>query len=849
MESKKQSSSFNPTSFEQKWRQYWEKQGVYQPDLKSAKKPYYNLMMFPYPSAEGLHVGNMYAFTGADINGRYQRMKGFDVFEPIGLDGFGIHSENYALKVGRHPKEQAKISAKNYYRQLHAIGNGFAFKNTLETYDPDYYRWTQWIFVQMFKHGLAYRKKSPLNFCPSCKTVLADEQVINGLCERCKSPVEKREMEQWFFKITDYAEKLLQNTFKQSFQWSDKVKIGQRNWIGKKEGIIIRYQVSGSKYQVECFTTRPDTNFGATFIVVAPEHPFVASLLNSKFNPPVGGQKLLEIRSYVEKAKHKSEMDRIAEGRKKTGVFTGFYAINQLTNNKMPIYITDFVLGHVGTGAVVGVPGHDLRDFEFAKEFNLPIIRVVVGKDGDKTEVTREEQIQEEEGTMINSSFLDGKDIHEATKIIMDYLEEKGWGKRVTAYKLRDWCISRQRYWGAPIPMINCPVCGWQPVPEDQLPVLLPDLEDWKPEGTGKGPLAKLSSFVKTKCPKCGGEAKRETDVCDTFLDSSWYFLRYPSVGLLDGELPWDHEITRRWLPVTQYIGGAEHTVLHLLYARFVTMAFKDWGYIDFEEPFSRFYAHGLIIAEGAKMSKSRGNVVIPDVYIAKYGADALRTYLMFLGPFDQGGDFRDTGIAGMYRFLGRVWRLVSSVISIRQLAEKNPATEGSASLDLSFRKGGIRDDKMTRIMHHTIKEVTEDLENFRYNTAIAHMMEYVNKMTENREQITEEQIRVLLLLLAPFAPYMTEELWSQLTTHSSIHLHPWPLYDPKYLVEEEVTVVIQVNGKMRETIRIQNSESEIQNKVEEKAKKLEKTKKYLEGKTIRKVIFVPDRLINFVVS
>ncbi|MCJ7740223.1 leucine--tRNA ligase [Candidatus Microgenomates bacterium] len=912
MKPEKQSPSFNPTSFEQKWRQYWEKQGVYQPDLKSAKKPYYNLMMFPYPSAEGLHVGNMYAFTGADINGRYQRMKGFDVFEPIGLDGFGIHSENYALKVGRHPKEQAKISAKNYYRQLHAIGNGFAFKNTLETYDPDYYRWTQWIFVQMFKHGLAYRKKSPLNFCPSCKTVLADEQVINGLCERCKSQVEKREMEQWFFKITDYAEKLLQNTFKQSFQWSDKVKIGQRNWIGKKEGIIINYSITQlsnnpitiTPNTISCFTTRPDTNFGATFVVLAPEHPFVNVILNLFQDPKkIPDQarlaeatakrvrndiKVKEIKDYVERAKSKSEMDRIAEGRKKTGVFTGFYAINQLTNNKMPIYITDFVLGHVGTGAVVGVPGHDLRDFQFAKEFNLPIIRVVVGKDGDKTEITREEQIQEEEGTMINSSFLDGKDIHEATKIIMDYFVEKGCGKRVIEYKLRDWCISRQRYWGAPIPMINCPVCGWQPVPEDQLPVLLPDLEDWKPEGTGKGPLAKLSSFVKTKCPKCGGEAKRETDVCDTFLDSSWYFLRYPSVNIehktknieqksdtdtsevarrdssdgggISKQLPWDHEITRRWLPVTQYIGGAEHTVLHLLYARFVTMALKDWRYIDFEEPFSRFYAHGLIIAEGAKMSKSRGNVVIPDVYIAKYGADALRTYLMFLGPFDQGGDFRDTGIAGMYRFLGRVWRLVFSVILIPTASrEKNPdRISENAGDPSSFRNTGTpQDDTLRRVMHHTIKEVTEDLENFRYNTAIAHIMEFVNQLTDNLQLITNNHIKSLLLMLAPFAPHMTEELWhkfhltklEQLDKLSSIHLHPWPLYDPKYLVEEEVTMVIQVNGKTREIIKIQNSESGIQNKVEEEAKTSEKIKKYLVGMTIRKVIFVPGRLINFVIS
>ena len=897
----------NPQDFESKWQKIWEERRIYQPDLSNAKKPYYNLMMFPYPSAEGLHVGNMYAFTGVDIHGRFKRMQGYDVFEPIGLDGFGIHSENYAIKIGKHPKEQAKISEKNFYRQLKAIGNGFAWENRLETYDPDYYRWTQWIFVRMFKAGLAYRKKSPVNFCPSCKTVLSDEQVIDGACERCKSVVEKRDMEQWYFRITKYADKLLKNIKK--LEWTNKVKIGQRNWIGKKTGINIRYQVSGVRYQIECFTTRPDTNFGATFVVVGPENPFVSYLLSLPKLPESLKQL---ISAYVAKAKKTSEADRITAGHKKTGVFTGFYAVNQLNGYKMPIYISDFVLGNVGTGAVVGVPGHDLRDFEFAKEFDIPIIRVVVGKDGDKSPITRPEQVQEQEGTMINSEFLNGLDIHLATVKMMDHLAEKGWGKRVVEYKLRDWCISRQRYWGAPIPMIFCSTCaekgvGWFPVPEDQLPVQLPDLDDWKPEGTGKGPLAKIESFVKTKCPQCGGKAVRETDVCDTFLDSSWYFLRYPSVKtntiqdrkanpILDRkQLPWDPQITRKWLPVTQYIGGAEHTVLHLLYSRFIWMCFYDWGLFDFsakskhlggpatmpralgwEEPFRRFYAHGLIIAEGAKMSKSRGNVVIPDEYIRKYGADTLRTYLMFLGPFDMGGDFKDTGIAGMYRFLSRVWRLV-----IDSLSPRSP-------------KSLKENDKLEKIMHHTIKVVTEDLEKLRYNTAIAHIMEYVNQITDNREpsfaptcvgatagkQITINNIRTLLLLLAPFAPHMTEELWQKLSskyqvesskdeklnnkhatyyllhTTESIHLHPWPKYDPKYLVEDEVTIVVQINGKTREVIKIalkhlggsRMDSPEVEESVVTIAKNSEKVKKHLEGKTVRKVIFVPGKLINFVV-
>ena len=854
--------AFNPTSFEGKWQHYWEKVRIYQPDLKRARKPFYNLMMFPYPSAEGLHVGNVYAFTGADIYGRFKRMQGFEVFEPIGLDGFGIHSENYALKVGRHPKEQAIVSERNFYRQLHATGNGFAWENTLETYDPNYYKRTQWIFIQMFKHGLAYRKKSLVNFCPSCKTVLSDEQVIDGHCERCKSLVEKREMEQWFFKITAYGEKLYQNTFKESFKWSGKVKVGQRNWIGRKEGINITYPILSdtgpTKEKITCFTTRPDTNFGATFVVVAPEHDFVATLLNSKLKTQ--SSKLTEIEKYVKRAKAKSEMERIAEGREKTGVFTGYYAVNQLNDYKMPIFISDFVLGHFGTGAVVGVAGHDARDFQFANKFKLKIIRVVVGKNGDKSEITREEQVQEEEGTMVNSEFLNGMDIHEATEKIMDYLEEKGWGKRVTTYRLRDWCISRQRYWGAPIPMIYCKKCastapaqgGWYPVAEKDLPVELPDVSDWKPEGTGKGPLSKVKSFVETKCPNCKGPALRETDVCDTFLDSSWYFLRYPSVNKeSDGKnIPWDPDITKKWLPVDQYTGGAEHTVLHLLYARFITMALKDFGYLDFEEPFEQFYAHGLIIAEGAKMSKSRGNVVIPDAYINKYGADTLRTYLMFLGPFDQGGDFRDTGIAGMHRFLNRVWRLGSEVV-LNQ-SEVFLANTSTNKLRVTSSDNRRAQDTLTRSMHKTIKEVTDDIAALKYNTAIAHIMEYVNEISNVKSQMLNLDliyIKNLLLLLAPFAPFITEELWNNLALgRDSIHIHPWPSFDPKYLKEEKTVIIIQVNGKLRDSLKIASLEAKKQQTVEKEARKSGRVSKYLEGQKIKKTVFVPGKLINFVI-
>ncbi|MCL4339364.1 leucine--tRNA ligase [Patescibacteria group bacterium] len=883
----KVSSKLKPSEFEEKWQQEWEKRGVYQPDMKSAKKPYYNLMMFPYPSAEGLHVGNMYAFTGADINGRYKRMKGFDVFEPIGLDGFGIHSENYAIKIGKHPAQQAKISQKNFYRQLRASGNGFAWRNTLETYDPAYYKWTQWIFTQMFKRGLAYRKKSPVNFCPSCKTVLSDEQVIDGSCERCKSLVEKREMEQWYFKITNYANRLLGNLDK--LAWANKVKIGQRNWIGKSEGAMLKFKVKDMDIYFEMFDSVPQTFMAQTFTVIAPEHQAVYDLVKgTEYEKPV--------MEFVGKIKKKKAAQKFDIEKETEGIFTGRYIEYTPSKKLLPIWVASFVIADYGTG-VVNCSVHDQRDFIFAKKYGLPLHPVMFPDDPKEAEKIRKLEYcyhHAPEGILTEPVVFKGRRWEEVREDILSYIEKNGWGKRTAQYHLRDWCISRQRYWGAPIPMIECPDCGWVPVPEKDLPVLLPaDVADWKPEGTGKGPLAKIESFVNTKCPECGRPARRETDVCDTFLDSSWYHMRYPSIGLssisnfsdtqhlskadsirgaintafpkqsssgrgrssklissdnlpptTNDQLPWDPEITKKWLPVTQYIGGAEHTVLHLLYARFVAMVFKDLGMIGFEEPYTRFYAHGLIIAEGAKMSKSRGNVIVPDEYIRKYGADTLRTYLMFLGPFSHGGDFRDTGIAGMYRFLSRIWRLA------QEAQNSNVKTQ-------------ILDNSLLRVMHKTVKEVTEDMENFRYNTAIAHIMEYVNALTENKEQMAKNNIEVLLLLLAPFAPHMTEELWQYLThdpqptclagrraTHNykSIHHQPWPSYDPAMLVEDAVTIVVQVNGKVRDIISVKREAGSVKEDVEAEAKKSDKVQKYIAGKIIRKAIFVPGKLLNFVV-
>ncbi|MDO8494945.1 MAG: class I tRNA ligase family protein [bacterium] len=775
---------YNPSKIEKKWQKTWLKEGVYEPNFKNPREKgkFYNLMMFPYPSAEGLHVGNMYAFTGSDIYGRFKRMAGHDVLEPIGLDGFGIHSENYAIKVGTHPADQTKKSEKNFYRQLTEIGNGFAWKEKLETYDPEYYKWTQWLFIQMFKNGLVYRKKQPVNWCPSCKTVLADEQVIlahrnlgevgGGECERCGTKVIKKDLEQWFFKITDYAERLLNNL--EDIDWSEKIKVAQRAWIGKSEGALLKFSIAKSQSVIDVFTTRADTLYGATYMVLAPEHPLVNELKSQITNWD-------EVQAYREKAKGKTDIERTAEGKEKTGVeLKGIKAINPANNQEISVWIADYVLAGYGTGAIMAVPQHDERDAEFAKKFDLP--------------------------------FSD------APLVAVDEIVKKVSGKKITQYRLRDWLISRQRYWGPPIPMIHCEKCGWQPVPEKDLPVKLPKIEDFRPTGTDQSPLASVEKFYKTKCPNCKGEARRETDVSDTFLDSAWYYLRYPSAN--HKEEAFDPDVTKKWLPVDMYIGGAEHAVLHLLYVRFVAMALHDWGFLNFEEPMTRFRAHGLIIKDGAKMSKSKGNVVNPDEYIKKYGADALRMYLMFLGPFEQGGDFRDEGVAGITRFLNRVWALIDKV-------QKEDVAE------------------IQKTLHQTIKKVTEDIEGLHYNTAISQLMILLREI-EDVEVISRSQFEMVLKLLAPFAPHITEEIWrTVLKNKKSIHLEAWPEYNTKHLVEKTANLVLQINGKTREVMVVDRDLSEAQ--VKELVLASEKMQRHLDGKTIKKFIYLPNRLVNIV--
>ncbi len=803
---------------EKKWQAAWQKKGTYEPKLKSAKKPFYNLMMFPYPSAEGLHVGNMYAFTGTDIFGRAKRMQGYDVFEPIGLDGFGIHSENYAMKIGAHPLKLSKISEKRFYKQLEALGNGFAWNERLETYDPEYYKWTQWLFVQMWKHGLAYRKKQAVNWCPGCKTVLADEQVIDGKCERCSSIAEKKELEQWFFRITNYAERLLNNLAK--IDWSDRVKIAQRNWIGRSEGAHIDFRIDGhANHLIRVFTTRPDTLFGATYIVLAPEHELVKHLRELVTNYD-------DVQKYVKEASLRSEEDRIAENKEKTGVeLKGVKAVNPANGARIPIFIADYVLSTYGTGAIMAVPAHDERDFSFAKKFRIPM-KIVV-RDGS---VKLEEHLTEAyvgEGRLVNSDKFDGMTIEDAKWAITKFVG----GERKIQFRLRDWLVSRQRYWSPPIPMIFCEHCafnslgeqrempGWYAVPERDLPVKLPYVKEFRPEGKGESPLASVSSFYKVKCPHCGKNARRETDVSDTFLDSAWYFLRYPSAK--NKKVAWDKAITQKWLPVNMYIGGAEHSVLHLLYSRFVTMVMNDLGYVNFDEPFTKFRAHGLLIKEGAKMSKSKGNVVNPDEYIKKFGADSLRMYLMFLAPFEQGGDFRDAGILGVTRFLDRVWKMGQRVIE---------------------KKRARSDEPVVRALHKTIKKVTEDIAALQYNTAVSALMVFMNEAESL--SVGKKEFESFLKLIAPFSPHITEELWTALGNTSSIHRAEWPKFEAKFIKEDTFDLIIQVNGKLRGRIKAPVNATEAQ----ARALAEKEIRTSLKGIKVRKVIYVANRLVNFVV-
>jgi len=826
---------YNPQKIEKKWQRQWEKWKLFKTPDKPKKPKFYVLDMFPYPSAEGVHVGHLRGYTFSDLIAKKKIMEGFNCLHPMGWDAFGLPAENFAIKTGIHPAKLTKKSIANIKKQLLSAGFGYDWKREICSCETNYYKWTQWMFLQLYQAGLAYKKEAAVNFCPSCKTVLANEQVIDGRCERCSSLVEKKYLKQWFFKITDYAERLLNGLNK--IDWPEKIKIMQKNWIGKSEGTDIKFLTGGermssnSQFSIDVFTTRVDTLFGCTYVVIAPEHPLIEEL-KSKIENWNG------VERYIKEAKKKTEIERLAEDKEKTGIeIRGIRAINPVNNQEVPIFVAGYVLMEYGTGAIMAVPAHDQRDFIFAKKHNLPIVEVIKSTDG-KSSVTRAlakgkeetlvsspaKQAFEEDGVLTNSGVFNELSSAKAREEITKYLRKRNLGQTAIYYKLRDWLISRQRYWGVPIPIIYCPKCGEIPVPEKDLPVKLPEIKDFKPTGKGESPLAKSKKFVKVKCPKCGAAAKRETDTLDTFVCSSWYFLRYADPK--NKKEFASKEKIKNWLPVDLYIGGAEHATLHLLYARFFTKFLFDQKLIHFPEPFLKLFNQGIVYRQGAKMSKSKGNVVTPDHIIKKFGADTMRLYELFMGPADQATEWSDKGVIGCYRFLNKVWNLSSKVNY--ESGMKNDA-----------------DKSLEKLIHKTIKKVTEDIENFRFNTATSALMILTNGM-ERQENLQTSDFRLLTLLLSPMAPHISEELWQKLGNKKSIFLEKWPKYIPKLIEEKVITLIIQVNGKVRDKIEVEADISE------EKAKELafsqKKVKNWIEGKEIKKVIFVPGKLINIVI-
>ena len=801
---------YDPQAVERKWQRTWQERGTNlftDAALAAAKHPYYNLMMFPYPSAEGLHIGNLYAYTGADVNGRFQRLNGKDVFEPIGFDAFGIHSENHALKVGRNPNDLIPENIANFTRMLKRFGGMFDWNHVVNTTHPSYYRWTQWVFLKLFQGGLVERREAPVNWCPSCRTVLANEQVLQGLCERCETAVAQRRLPQWFFKITQYAQRLLDNL--DAIDWSDATKKAQANWIGRSVGAEVDFMAAGAAIPV--FTTRPDTLFGATYLVLAPEHPDVARLTTA-------GQRQA-VAAYLDAVSGRDLVERQKADKAKTGVFTGSHAVNPVNGEDIPIWVADYVLPDYGTGAIMAVPGHDQRDFEFASAFGLPIVRVIAAA-GEMAHTPLAEAYVGA-GTMVNSGRFDGLEVAAGKEAVVDWLAgERGQARRQVHYRLHDWCVSRQRYWGPPIPIVHCDGCGAVPVPVADLPVELPHLGDFRPDDSGIGPLQRAKEFYETTCPSCGAAAHRETDVTDNFLCSGWYFLRYPSAGKADGAL--DSALTRKWLPVDSYIGGNEHAVLHLLYARFLTMALHDLGVLDFDEPFTRFRAHGLLISDGRKMSKSRGNVVSPDAVIEEFGADTMRLYLLFLGPYEQGGDWQDKGIQGPKSFLNRLWQTV--------LDAEDAAPEAAVE----------------RALHRTIKQVTEHTAAQQFNTAIAAMMEYLNVVRAHGRIPRRAEVAPLVILLAPYVPHIAEELHARLGHDTPLFEGAaWPGFEAAKLGRVTVEVAVQVNGRLRGRVTAAAGVGEAE--VAALAQAHENVARHLAGKTVHKTIFVPDKLLSFV--
>ncbi|MQG08538.1 MAG: leucine--tRNA ligase [SAR202 cluster bacterium] len=816
---------YDPLKIDTKWQSKWADERIYDVDNESDKPKWYEMTMYPYPSGD-LHIGHWYAFSPSDCHARFRRMQGYNVLHPIGFDAFGLPAENAAINRGIDPKSWTMQNISTMRDQLKSLGAVYDWSREVICCNPEYYEWNQWLFLKFFEQGLAYKQKAPVVWCPSCNTVLANEQVVNGNCERCDTVITRKDLEQWFLKITDYADELLD--FEGLIEWPEKILTMQRNWIGKSEGVEIQFDLINpentnlTSTEITTFTTRIDTIFGVTFMAIAPEHELVDSL-TTKANSDA-------VKKYIEQARKTSEIDRLSTEKVKTGQLLGSYAINRFNGAKIPIYIADYVLPNYGTGAVMGVPAHDDRDFVFASNYGIDIVQVV--SQNDETDIGLAAAYVED-GKLINSGEYSGLNNRDAIKVLGDQIELKKWGKKAVTYRIRDWLISRQRYWGTPIPMVTCKDCGIQPVETTSLPVELPPNADFTP--SGESPLAKIESFVKTTCPKCGGVADRETDTMDTFFDSSWYMYRYLNPKYKDG--PFENKEVDSWMPVDQYTGGAEHAVMHLLYSRFFTKALRDMGLVDFDEPFLRLYNQGIILGQDhEKMSKSRGNVINPDDVVGIMGADAVRVFLMFIGPWDQGGPWSNVGINGVARWLNRIWGIAS----------EKYVTSADSVLDHEM------ESETQQAVHKTIKKVYEDLDKFKFNTAIAALMELSNHLTKvwNAKNVSVEvwndSIKQFLLMLAPIAPHLSEELWEMNGYEFSIHNQNFPDWEESLVVDESITLIVQINGKLRDTISVDSGISE--EMAQEAAMSSEKIQGHINGTTVKKVIYVPDRLINIVV-
>ncbi len=806
-------------AIEKKWQAKWEKDKLYCFDKRNIDKKYYCLEMFSYPSAAKLHVGHWYNYGPTDSFARYKKMKGYEVFQPMGFDAFGLPAENYAIKTGVHPQDSTLDNIERMEQTLREMGATFDWSQEIKTCMPDYYKWTQWIFLQLYKHGLAYRKEAPVNWCPSCQTVLANEQVIQGQCERCHDTVIQKNLTQWFFKITDYAEELLQCL--DNLDWPEKTKAMQKNWIGKSIGGEIVFKAENGEDELKVFTTRADTVFGVSYVVLAPENPLVLKLMTEEQSEAV--------LKYIEATSKTKEIERLSLDREKTGVFTGAYCINPVTGKKVPIWISDYVLASYGTGCVMGVPAHDDRDFVFANKYNLPITRVVKGVGvNDELPFTAD-------GVLVNSLDYDGLTCEEARKKILSDLTQANSGSFKVNYRLRDWLVSRQRYWGAPIPMVYCPKCGDVAVPESDLPVKLPYNVEFKPDG--KSPLAKSEEFINCKCPKCGGKATRDSDTLDTFVCSSWYFLRYPDAH--NSKQAWDKDIINKMLPVDKYVGGAEHACMHLLYARFFTKALRDMGYLDFDEPFKSLVHQGVILGpDGNRMSKSRGNVISPDDYVQEFGSDVFRMYLMFGFSYTEGGPWNDSGIKTIAKFLEKVEKLV---VGINAQPDNKVTTYERDEKELDYSR------------NYAIKCVDRDMNSFSFNTAIARIFEYVSALTKydaldsNVKNVTllKDCIKDLLLILAPMAPHFVEELWSQAGNKKSVFTFDYPVYNEQALIKDEIELAVQINSKVKAKIMVTQDMTNEQ--IEEVAKTNPTIVSALDGKAIKKVIVIKGRLVNII--